>query len=138
MTYEVPVIEEADDNSLNMLVGALTETSVNATSGDGLYANYKYTIKEGETAPMFYQFADGSTMGAGKAYLQIPVAWLPQTSETKSISLRFDEGEGTTDMEEFTIDNSQLTIIYDLYGRRVAQPVKGGIYIVNGKKVIVK
>lgn len=26
--------------------------------------------------------------------------------------------------------------VYDLQGRRVAQPVKGGIYIVNGKKVI--
>ena len=27
--------------------------------------------------------------------------------------------------------------IYDLNGRRVAQPTKGGVYIVNGKKVIV-
>ena len=144
-TYKVPVIEEADDNSLNMLVGALTETSVNAYSADGLYANYKYTIKEGDSQPLFYQFADGSTLGAGKAYLQIPMAWLPQTSETKSISLRFEEGEGTTDIEnsqftiensQFTIDNSQLT--YDLYGRRVDNPVKGGIYIVNGNKVVVK
>ncbi len=135
-TYKVPVIEEADDNSLNMLVGALTETAVNAYSTDGLYANYKYTIKEGDSQPLFYQFADGSTLGAGKAYLQIPVAWLPQTSETKSISLRFDEGEGTTDMEnsQFTIDNSQLT--YDLFGRRVDNPVKGGIYIVGGRKVV--
>ena len=136
--YRVPVIENTSYNSLNMLVGTLTETAVNATSGDGLYANYKYTIKEGNSQPLFYQFTDGSTLGAGKAYLQIPMAWLPQTSEAKSISLRFEEGEGTTDMEnsQFTIDNSQL--IYDLYGRRVDNPVKGGIYIVNGKKVVVK
>ena len=103
--YRVPVIENTSYNSLNMLVGTLTETAVNATSGDGLYANYKYTIKKGDSQPLFYRFTDGSTLGAGKAYLQIPMAWLPQTSEAKSISLRFEEGEGTTDIE-----NSQLTI----------------------------
>ena len=134
--YRVPVIENTSYNTLNMLVGTLTNTAVNATSGDGLYANYKYTIKEGNSQPLFYRLTDGSTLGAGKAYLQIPMAWLPQTSEAKSISLRFDEGEGTTEMEnsQFTIDNSQL--IYDLYGRRVDNPVKGGIYIVGGRKVV--
>ena len=134
--YMVPIMESTGDYTTNMLVGTLTETTVNATSGDGLYANYKYTIKESDSQPLFYQFDDGSTLGAGKAYLQIPMAWLPQTSEAKSISLRFDEGEGTTDIanSQFTIDNSQLT--YDLYGRRVDNPVKGGIYIVGGRKVV--
>ena len=131
-------MKNTGDYTTNMLVGTLAKTAVNATSADGLYANYKYTIKEGDSQPLFYQFTDGSTLGAGKAYLQIPTAWLPQTSEAKSISLRFDEGEGTTDIEnsQFTIDNSQLT--YDLYGRRVDNPVKGGIYIVGGRKVVVK
>ena len=42
-------------------------------------------------------------------------------------------------IEQSTIDNSQLTI-YDLNGRRVAniEHIKGGIYIVNGKKVMIK
>ena len=133
--YDVPVIEASADYTTNLLVGTLTETKVNGT--DGAYANFKYTIKDGETAPMFYQFADGSTMGAGKAYLQIPTAWLP-TGETRSIGLRFDEGEGTTDIENAEIINHKSEITYDLMGRRVVQPVKGGIYIVNGKKVIVK
>ena len=134
-TYEVPVMEISTDNTYNMLAAVLAQTSVDAYSADGLYANYKYTIKNGETDPKFYQFANGSTMGAGKAYLQIPTAWLP-AGETRSIGLRFDEGEGTTDMEnsQFTIDNSQLT--YDLFGRRVDNPVKGGIYIVGGRKVV--
>ena len=26
--------------------------------------------------------------------------------------------------------------IYDIYGRRVTEPVKGGVYIINGKKVV--
>jgi len=38
-----------------------------------------------------------------------------------------------------SIDNGQLTIdnVYDLSGRRVAQPSKG-LYIINGKKVVLK
>ncbi|MBE6291789.1 MAG: leucine-rich repeat domain-containing protein [Bacteroidales bacterium] len=42
-----------------------------------------------------------------------------------------------TGVEQFTIDNAQMTI-YDLHGRRVATPTKDGIYIVDGKKVMVK
>ena len=136
--YRVPVIENTSYNSLNMLVGTLAKTTVNATSGDGLYANYKYTIKESDSQPLFYRFTDGSTLGAGKAYLQIPMAWLPQTSEAKSISLRFEEGEGTTDIENSEIKKQNSEFVYDLYGRRVDNPVKGGIYIVGGKKKVVK
>ena len=42
-------------------------------------------------------------------------------------------------IDQFIIDNSQLAI-YDLTGRRVlnTENLKGGIYIVNGRKVIVK
>ena len=131
--YVVPTLESTSYNALNMLVGTLEETTVNST--DGSYTNYKYTIREGDAEPKFYPFADASTQAAGRAYLQIPTAWL-SAAEQKSISIRFDEGEGTTDIEdtEFTIQNSAL--IYDLMGRRVANPTKGGIYIVNGKKTV--
>ena len=136
--YEVPVLESTSFNTLNMLVGTSEAVTLGRTSEDGLYVNYKYTLSGDNATPQFYVFDDGFTLGAGKAYLQIPTTWLPATDEAKSISLRFDDGEGTTDMEnsQFTIDNSQLT--YDLYGRRVDNPVKGGIYIVGGKKVVVK
>lgn len=135
-TYKIPIIEESADNTLNMLVGTLTETIVNTLSNDGLYTNYKYTIKEGDTEPMFYQFADGSTQDAGRAYLKIPTAWLT-SSEAKSIGYRFDDGE-TTDIEDnsnLEIRNSELEF-YDLMGRRVENPVKNGIYIVNGEKIV--
>ena len=104
-TYEVPVIETSLDNTLNLLVPTLTETTVNSVSGDGLYANYKYTVPEGEAEPLFHRFTNGSTLSAGKAYLQIPVAWIPQ-GETRSIGLRFDEGTTGIEPSEFTIHNS--------------------------------
>lgn len=46
-------------------------------------------------------------------------------------------GDGaTTGIGEVKPENG-ATEIYDLSGRRVAQPQKGGIYIVNGKKVVL-
>ena len=133
--YIVPVIESTDEHSLNMLVATLEKTEVNSTSSDGLYANFKYTIKSGDATPLFYRFADGSTLSAGKAYLQIPLAWLPATA-SKAINIRFDEGE-TTDIDELKGENGKAKTIYDLSGRAVENPASG-IYIIDGKKVYVK
>ena len=130
--YVVPVIESTDEHSLNMLVGTLESTIVNGT--DGEMTNYKYTVKSGTNTPMFYQFADNSTLSAGKAYLQIPTAWLPATAQ-KSVSIRFDDGE-TTDIDELKGKNGEVKTIYDLQGRVVENPTKG-IYIVDGKKVFI-
>lgn len=141
--YIVPVLENTDDNSLNMLVGTLEDTDVKVMSSDGLYYNYIYSIMDGDEVPKFYQVEEGYTLGAGQAYLQIPATWM--TIETKSIAMRFYDGDdetdseedGATDIENETIDNNQQqTIIYNLMGHRVTHPLKGNVYIVNGKKVI--
>ena len=132
--YVVPVIEESYDRSLNMLVATPQKTVVNSTSQDGKYCNFKYTIKSGESEPMFYQFTDGSTLSAGKAYLQIPSEWL-QSAVQKTIKIQFDEGE-STDIDNSVIDDS-VKKIYDVSGRTVVNPTSG-IYIMNGKKVYIK
>ena len=41
------------------------------------------------------------------------------------------------DNGQLTMDN-EATIIFDVLGRRVEAMTKGGVYIVNGKKVVVK
>ncbi len=133
-SYEVPVIKESFDQTVNLLVGTLEKTNVNATSDDNLYANFKFTIKPEDDEPMFYRFADESTLGAGKAYLQIPLSWLPSVQQ-RTIGIRFGNN-GTTDICE-TIDESQEVVYYDLSGRKVTNPTRG-IYIVNGKKVFIK
>ena len=43
--------------------------------------------------------------------------------------------ENTTDIEVPTANSQQSTVIYDLQGRRVANPTKG-VYIVGGRKVV--
>ncbi|MBR4968004.1 MAG: leucine-rich repeat domain-containing protein [Bacteroidaceae bacterium] len=131
--YAVPIIEECNDHTLNLLVGTLEQTTVNST--DGAMSNYKFTIADGDEAPMFYPFEDGTTLSAGKAYLQIPTAWLPATAQ-KSLSARFDDGE-TTDIDELKGESGEVKTIYDLSGRVVENPTSG-IYIIDGKKVIIK
>ena len=131
--YLVPVIESTDEHSLNMLVGTLEQTTVNST--DGAMSNFKFTIADGDAAPMFYPFGDGATLSAGKAYLQIPTAWLPVTAQ-KSLSVRFDDGE-TTDIDELKGEDGEVKTIYDLQGRKVENPSEG-LYIIDGKKVFIK
>ena len=64
-------------------------------------------------------------------------AYLPATAVSSSAqALRFTFG-GTTAIES-VINNNANAPIYDLSGRRVNNAVKGGIYIQNGKKFIVK
>ena len=67
---------------------------------------------------------------AGKAYLVLPAA-----SET--VAFYGFDWDGTTGVENVVVENSVETI-YDLTGRRVEEITAPGIYIVNGKKVLVK
>ena len=68
---------------------------------------------------------------ANKAYLVVPGA-----SEVASYSFRF--GEGTTGISEVKGENGNVKGIYDLTGRRVEAITAPGIYVVGGKKVLVK
>ena len=56
--------------------------------------------------------------------------------EARSIGIRFDDGDGATDIEDVELSIQHSELIYDLMGRRVASPKKGELYIIDGKKVI--
>ncbi|MBR3855805.1 MAG: hypothetical protein IKM65_06580 [Bacteroidaceae bacterium] len=75
--------------------------------------------------------ADATTfINAGhKAYMYVE-------GPASSAGYRFDFG-GTTGIDEVETEESDL-VIYDLTGRRVNEMNRPGIYIVNGKKVLVK
>jgi hypothetical protein len=70
---------------------------------------------------------------ANKAYL--PASALP-ANVALSANLRFDFG-GTTAIEEVETEVAE-TVIYDLTGRRVNEITKAGVYVVNGRKILVK
>ena len=71
---------------------------------------------------------------ANKAYL--PASEVP-TSAQGAASFSFRFGEGTTGIENVEVENAS-NVIYDLTGRRVEAITAPGIYIVGGKKVLVK
>ena len=60
-----------------------------------------------------------------------------EESALRAISIRvIGEGNGdTTDIKYYDVENQNVELIFDLQGRRVLEPKKGGIYIINGKKV---
>ena len=97
-------------------------------TGDGatIYVLNKVGVNVG-----FYPLAEGKTLAAGKAYLQL-------NSGAKGYTFVWNDGE-TTGIEEnyeFGTMNSD-SATFDLSGRKVANPAKG-LYIKNGKKFIVK
>ena len=68
---------------------------------------------------------------ANKVYL--PVA-APAQQSARALAFRFG---GTTSVDMPIANSQQPTAVYDLQGRRVENPTKG-MYIVNGKKVVIK
>ncbi len=64
---------------------------------------------------------------AGKAYLSLPAEPLASILKMYIVG----EPTGVTDVEEAVLPTDN--IIYNVQGMRVKKPVKGGLYIVNGK-----
>ena len=64
-------------------------------------------------------------------------AYLPKAVGLNAASYSFRFGEGTTAIENVEVESAS-NVIYDLTGRRVEAITAPGIYIVNGKKVLVK
>ena len=94
-----------------------------------------YTLQkptDGEVG--FYRFKGTKPINGFRAWVE-----LPSESNAQALRIRFGRGEGTTAIDELeaTANGQQPTAVYDLAGRRVLNPAKG-MYIVNGKKVVIK
>lgn len=81
----------------------------------------------------FYRYR-GTTVKGNKAFLLVDA----NTSGAKLDGYDMENEETTAGIEEVaTPKTNNETVYYDLQGRRVEKPSRG-IYIVNGKKVIIK
>ena len=93
------------------------------------YDKDKDGVKE---SVIFRKYLDPKVNG-GRAYIVLPAN--QNGTPAQSIGVRFEDG--TTDIEHSTLNSQPSTLIYDLMGRRVEKMEKG-IYIVNGKKVVIR
>lgn len=112
--------------SENDLVG----TNINiAFTDDAPRANYLVFGKNNNTVGFYAPSASVAKIPANKAYLNASAL------SNAAIALNFN---GTTTGVNTVVlgENSVNAPVFDLSGRRVAAPVKGGVYIQNGKKFI--
>ena len=123
-TVNVPVTTaDADDVSGNKLVAGDGTTTWNGATGYDFY----YLASD-----QFHKATSG-TLKSGKAYLKVATSG----SGAPSLSLSFGGDNGTTAIESVEKAVKADGVYYNLSGQRVAQPTKG-LYIVNGKKVLIK
>ncbi len=134
-TITIPVAASGEAITGNMLVGVTSNTTLTKETAN--YANF-YVLSNNDGTAEFQNLknwldADHSvTINAGKAYLDATGA----TGARLSIAFD-DETTGVQELKNSKIDGLQTGDCYNLRGQRVSQPTKG-LYIVNGKKVIMK
>lgn len=109
----------------------------------GVTKDSVYTVKE-----KLYVFSKGSkglgfyhpsTVG-GQQLLKANKAFIDKENAAQALRLSFNNeaATGIADIAGEMDEAGMNAPVYDLSGRRVATPVKGGIYIRGGKKVFVK
>lgn len=144
-------VEGAADSDCGYMAGSLFFTPVQCLDNH----NYYMIMKNQDVAKMYWVYEEYDENGnivapntdnggwvvchANKAYMV-----LDKTTAQNVVSYAFGFNmNGTTDIDEVVIrenvtDFEIVETIYDLQGRRLTEITEPGIYIVNGKKVVVE
>ena len=106
----------------------------------GTYEEYKTTAnsntyvlqRKGDEVAFYLVGENGQpTVGAYRCYMVYEGA-------AGAPKFRLGRGGNTTGIDNAELTNDNEIVIYDLMGRKVTTLEKGGMYIVNGKKVVIK
>jgi hypothetical protein len=137
----------------NRLVGVLTPTVVNTTEEvvgtDGIKVTY-YNF--GLNGHQWTKYTRSGVLGEGRAYLRLTedeyadlkaasVSGSSSASRTTIIFEDLDDEEDdntTTGIENIARPSAGDGYFYTLNGVRVDKPTKKGIYIYNGKKIVIR
>jgi len=124
-TYKVPVIPStsADEIFNNMLHPSTGMT------GDGKSV---FILANGNKGLGFYIVKNGSSLKSNQAYLKIDNGTSPEIKTFFSLG-----GDYVNDINQIKTETlPKNNCFYDMNGQRVAAPLKGGLYIKNGKKFL--
>ena len=143
--YLVKVENDLDFSKLAMANVTVSKTlqPVTSTYVDFVPTLGKTTIEGSDPKSVLFMTSDNTLKSASElpAYMNGFSAYFQLKGDAvNATSFNLDLGEGeATGIKSMDIEHSTLNIehCYDLQGRRVAQPKKG-VYIQNGKKVVIK
>lgn len=155
-------IYNTEDNMLKAQLATGTVPASETISGKK-YINFVFSYRYRDVDPStgaiigtavyegpqgFYRVAGGGANSSGnQAYLpllQSIVNLQDWSSASRCVTLTFDEDEGgdVTNIEvipDIVSQNTVENVYYSLSGQKLnGKPAKGGIYICNGKKVVIK
>ena len=122
----------------NIVLNGITATEENGIKSFQTNQNILITAGDGNEddwmGPMLGEIPVSLTgkMDAEKLYCTIDI-----DLGEMIVNVVFGEEDKVTSIENITVENS-ANVIYDLTGRKVDAITTAGIYIVNGKKVLVK
>ena len=112
-------VDVATDNQLQ---GTAAAKDVSTITGGAVYVLYKSEFVKTTTG----------TIPANRCYLVVSGG-----AGARSLSISHGEGNGTG-IKDVMLEEDGTEKWYDLQGRRINQPTKPGLYILNGKKTTIK
>ncbi len=135
-----PVVLKGDPNTTYVIKTTATAATSpkenllrgSATESIELEANTAYILADGK-----FQKNNAGTLPAGKAYLPADAV----SDSAQLLTIVFDDNGNTTAIKDVRgkTENVRSQEWYDLSGRKLnGMPTQKGIYIINGKKVVIK
>lgn len=131
---DTPVLlKGAGDKTVTVIASATAPATNFLSIGDGndfTSGSYPYVLAKDGTGACFKQWTGSAATLKGRVVLLL--------DEALSTRSTYELGEEMTGITGVNLnENQNENRYYDLQGRHVAQPTKG-LYIINGKKVLVK
>ena len=124
------IVSSSDPDNVDYDSEHFKGTLVDKTFTDEDMEEYDHYVLNGGSS--FVWVKDAGVLAAGKCWIQLEKS----PANARRLSIVF-EGETTGISTVKTDADTKDAAVYDLQGRRVMQPTKG-LFIVNGKKVVIK
>ena len=130
-TFNLPIASSTGTTyNNNLLLPSYANTTLSPS--DAWYTYYVLVQRENNSVKFAEVYSYDAQPGAGKAYLR--TSKNQASARTRGLSIEINDG--TTGIN--AVENEQgENVIYNLRGQRVENPTKG-LYIINGKKVLIK
>lgn len=129
------IVPLPQSESITALEGNYLKGHITFRDGDKKGNGKIYVLSVGQKTGLgFYKLKTGTSIPDNKVYTS-----LTEEQQSFAKNATFSIGDNTTSIQEEIVLTEDIAgnEIYDLQGRRVSNP-SSGIYIVNGKKIVIK